>query len=159
MLLGGNVLYIAAPSHAFYVSITDVEFLEEWGDFRIKVKIFTNDLEDALEKAGFGRLYLATEKESPEARISIYQYIQQKLSLKVGKTPVNLSYEKVEYRDDACWIYAKVGQSCQWDSLWIENKILFELFDTQTNIIRLKVHGQRKTANLDRYVYAEEFIF
>lgn len=153
----GNISFTNAPAHAFYVSITEIELEAEWGELKIKVKVFTNDLEDALEKAGYGKLFLDTEKEVQHAHVQIFQYLNSNISFKINQTPLALRFQQKMYRDDACWIYLRAGQVCQAKSLSVSNQILLELFDTQTNIIRLKADGERQIANLDKQIYSKEF--
>lgn len=153
----GKLLHTPDPTHAFYVSITEIEWSEEWGEVHIKVKIFTNDLEDALEKAGMGKLYLNSEKEMNTAQAGIFQYLNNKMALYIDQEQLPLSYVKRKYLDDACWIYLKAGQACQVHTLGIKNKVLLELFDTQTNIIRLKTDERKEIANLDKQIFHHEF--
>lgn len=147
------------PPHAFYVSIHDIRFDEEWGKFDVKIKIFTNDLEDALVKAGENRFLLNTEKEITGADKAIARYIQEKVHLSLEKKPLSLLFLKKEYREDACWIYLQAEAGCTPSSLHISSKVLLELFDGQTNIIRLRMGEQRFIANLDKQLYQKEFSF
>ena len=147
------------PKHAFYVSIHDIRFDEEWGKFDVKIKIFTNDLEDALVKAGESRFLLNTEKEIPGADQAIARYIAEKVSLSLEKKALSLLFLKKEYREDASWIYLQADAGCTPSSLHISSKVLLELFDGQTNIIRLRMGDQRFIANLDKQLYQKEFSF
>ncbi|MEM8889357.1 MAG: DUF6702 family protein [Bacteroidota bacterium] len=147
------------PKHAFYVSIHDLSFDEEWGKFDIKIKIFTNDLEDALLKTGESRFLLNTEKEIQGADQAIAHYLQKKVKLRIGSTALNLIFNKKEYVEDATWIYLEAESGCKPPELYVSSKVLLELFDDQTNIIRLKMGEQRFIANLDKQLYQKEFSF
>ena len=147
------------PRHAFYVSIHDIRFDEEWGTFDLKIKIFTNDLEDALVAAKHPRFLLGTEKEIPGAEKAITQYIKEKVQLSIQQKQLNLAFLKKEYREDACWIYFQAEAGCSPTELGVSSKVLLELFDGQTNIIRLKVGSQRFISNLDKQLYQEKFSF
>ena len=162
-LLGsiGSLLISQAflPIHAFYVSIHDLRFDEEWGKFNIKIKIFTNDLEDALEKAGESRFLLNTENEIQSADQAIAHYIQEKVNLRIASKALHLNFNKKEYVEDATWIYLEAEAGCKPPKLLVSSKILLELFDDQTNIIRLKMGDRRFIANLDKQLYQKEFSF
>ncbi|MEL6256150.1 MAG: DUF6702 family protein, partial [Bacteroidota bacterium] len=124
------------PKHAFYVSIHDIRFDQEWGKFDIKIKIFTNDLEDALIKYGHARFFLNTQQEMQGADLAITRYIQEKVKLNIGKKDLYLNFNKKEYLEDASWIYLEAEAGCQPRAFNISSKILLELFADQTNIIR-----------------------
>ena len=147
------------PRHAFYVSIHDIQFDEDWGKFDLKIKIFTNDLEDALVKANHPRFLLGTEKEMAGSDAAVSKYIEEKVQLSIQQKTLKLEFLKKEYRDDACWIYFQAEAGCTPKELGVSSKVLLELFDGQTNIIRLKVGAQRFISNLDKQLYQEKFSF
>jgi len=163
MLLGFFLMagchYGFLPRHAFYVSISELQFDEDWGVVKLKVKMFSNDLEDALEKAGFGRLYLDSNQELPSSDRAIFQYLNQKLLLSSDGSILGLSFEKKEYIDDACWIYLHSTQRCGISDLTVKNKIFLELFDSQTNIVRIQAYGEKLIANLDKQIHFKKFSF
>ncbi|MDW3647886.1 MAG: DUF6702 family protein [Bacteroidia bacterium] len=147
------------PRHAFYVSIHDIRFDKDWGKFDIKIKVFTNDLEDALVNAGHPRFLLDTQKEIEGADMAIDRYIQEKVILSIARKALSLQFIKKEFREDACWIYFQAEAECKPRELNLSSKVLLELFDSQTNIIRLKVGDQRFISNLDKQLYQEKFSF
>lgn len=159
ILLGVFPGFSNSPHHAFYVSISELSYEEKWGDLTLKVKVFTNDLEDALVKRGSEKLYLNTQNESPNSISAIANYLFSKVKLQVDQKPVNFLFVKKEYLEDACWIYLRSEGMCQLSQLSIESHIFLELFDTQTNIVRVKAFGQKKIANLDGQISKHTFDF
>lgn len=145
------------PPHAIYVSILEIRYDEEWGDLNLQVKIFSDDLENALQTSANRQLFLRPDQESPNIDGYLQAYLNEKIQLRSrdGNMPLHLVRKK--FVEDATWIYLKAYGSCNMTSLTVKSSILLELFDAQTNIIRLKANGENYISNLDRQIQEKKF--
>lgn len=143
-------LVSATPAHKFYVSITKIEYVKEKSSLQIITKIFTDDIEDVLQKRYNSSISLDTKKETAEADEDLKNYILQKINIKVNGKPVKLDYIGKEYDADMLVAYIEVKDVKELKTIEIENKVLMEMFPEQQNIIHLKTPKSRRSLILDR---------
>lgn len=143
-------LISATSAHKFYVSITKIEYVKEKKSLQIITKIFTDDIEDALQQRYDPFISLDTKKETEAADEYVQKYILQKLNIKVNGKPVQLNYIGKEYDVDMLVAYIEVTNVPNLKSIEIENKVLMEMFPEQQNIIHLKTTNSRKSLMLDK---------
>ncbi|KJJ38439.1 DUF6702 family protein [Aequorivita vladivostokensis] len=143
-------LISATSAHKFYVSITKIEYVKEKKSLQIITKIFTDDIEDALQHRYDPSISLDTKKETEAADEYVQKYILQKLNIKVNGKPVQLNYIGKEYDLDMLVAYIEVTNVPNLKSIEIENKVLMEMFPEQQNIIHLKTTNSRKSLMLDK---------
>ena len=143
-------LISATSAHKFYVSITKIEYVKEKKSLQIITKIFTDDIEDALQHRYDPSISLDTKKETETSDEYVQKYIIQKLNIKVNGKPVQLNYIGKEYDVDMLVAYIEVTNVPNLKSIEIENKVLMEMFPEQQNIIHLKTTNSRKSLMLDK---------
>ena len=132
----------ATPAHKFYVSITKIEYVKEKSSLQIITKIFTDDIEDALQQRYNSSISLDTKKETAEADEDLKNYILQKINIKVNGKPVKLDYIGKEYDADMLVAYIEVKD--------VKELKTIEMFPEQQNIIHLKTPKSRRSLILDR---------
>ena len=143
-------LISATSEHKFYVSITKIEYVKEKKSLQIITKIFTDDIEDALQQRYDPSISLDTKKETETSDEYVQKYILQKLNIKVNGKPVQLNFIGKEYDVDMLVAYIEVTNVPNLKSIEIENKVLMEMFPEQQNIIHLKTTNSRKSLMLDK---------
>lgn len=143
-------LISASSAHKFYVSITKMEYVKEKNSLQIITKIFTDDIEDALQQRYDPSISLDTKKETSEANEFLEKYLLRKLSVTINGKPVALHYIGKEYDTDMVVAYIEVTGVKTIKNIEIENKILMELFSDQQNIIHLKTPNSRRSLILDK---------
>jgi hypothetical protein len=124
--------------------------VKEKKSLQIITKIFTDDIEDALQHRYDPSISLDTKKETEAADEYLQKYILQKLNIKVNGKPVQLNYIGKEYDLDMLVAYIEVTNVPNLKSIEIENKVLMEMFPEQQNIIHLKTTNSRKSLMLDK---------
>jgi hypothetical protein len=127
-----------------------MEYVKEKNSLQIITKIFTDDIEDALQLRYDASISLDTNKETKAADEDLKKYILQKINIKVNGKPVQLNYIGKEYDTDMVVAYIEVTGVKDIKSIEVENKILMELFSDQQNIIHLKTPNSRKSLILDK---------
>lgn len=150
ILLIAFPLMSGAPAHKFYVSITKIEYVKQKNSLQIIAKIFTDDLEDALQQRYDSSILLAGKNESPKVDELLENYLFQKINIKVNGKPVMLKYIGKEYDVDMVVSYIEVKDIKELKTIEIENKVLTEIFSDQQNIIHLKTPKSRRSLILDR---------
>ncbi len=143
-------LLTASINHKFYVSTTKIEYVKEKQTLQVITKIFTEDVEQALQARYSPSIHLDSKKETESDEAYLKKYVLQKLKISVNGKPLQFNYIGKEYDIDIVNMYFEVEGISEFNSIEIENKILFDMFPEQQNIIHLKTSESRKSLVLDK---------
>lgn len=153
--LNVNVLAKPAPSgagryvwglHAFHISKTDMVFKPAEKSMQITMHIFIDDLEEALEKQGKSKLFIGTERESPEANNLIVNYLQRNFSIQLNNKQVAYTWVGKEPTKDkqALWVYLEIKNIREVRNISVENRVLTEVFADQKNIVQVNIPSKKQ---------------
>ena len=131
-----------AQAHDYHASITEVKFNPRSQTLEVAVKVFTDDLESALTKRSKSKV----QYQAASAKVNelVAAYLQASLTFEVTKGKA-LPHRFVgsEEEADAVWIYLEVPvDSKTLDHIYINNKVLTELFADQMNIVNVTYNGK-----------------
>jgi len=143
-------LVISTTTHKFYVSTTNVEFVKEKQVVQVITKIFIEDIEQALQARYSPSISLDSPKEKASDVAYLKKYVLQKMKFKINNKEVKISYIGKEYDIDIVNMYFEVENVSEVNSIEIENKVLFDMFPEQQNIIHFKTSENRKSLVLDK---------
>lgn len=141
---------ITAAVHKFYVSTTKVEYVQEKQSVQIITKLFIDDIEDVLQERYYPSLSLATQRETKEVQDLLKKYILQKFTITIDGKEAQITYLGREYDVDMVKIFMEIKDISAFNTIEIENKILFEISNEQQNIIHVKKNTIKKSLILDR---------
>ncbi len=137
---------LMASPHEFHFSKGLIEFAEEEEALQITLHVFIDDLEEALRRQGADKLYICTDRESPEAEKHMEAYFRRHFRLTVNGQPVAYEFLGKEVSEDlsAVWCYLEVLDVEGIERLGITNDILLEVFDDQKNVMTIIGPGKKK---------------
>jgi len=136
--------------HEFYLSVTDINYIEEEKSLQIISRVFTDDFEDVLNKRYNKNFKLIPKFEVEEIDHYIEKYIKSKFILKTNNTELNLNYLGRKYVDDMVYLFIEVENVQNFQSLTVENSILIDLYSTQKNMIHFKSADFKKSFILEK---------
>ena len=136
---------LSVTVHKFYVSVTEVEFVKDKNSVQIISRIFIDDLENALRKRYDQHLTFAPKNESKEVQEYLERYLNEKISIKINGKSVVFKFIGKEYDNDIIFCYLEVNDIQEIKSFQISNKVLFDSFEEQQNIIKLKINNENKS--------------
>jgi hypothetical protein len=143
-------MLVSSVSHKFYVSMTNLEYVPEKQTIQIISKIFIEDLEQVLQKR-YSPLVVLNPKKETEADINyLKKYVSQKLKISINNKPVELIYIGKEYDIDMVNMYFEIENISELTSIEIKNKILFDMFPEQQNIIHIISPDTNRKMILDK---------
>ena len=90
-------------------------------------------------------LKLAPDSDANTVDTYMKRYLSDKLELKVNGNPVKFNFIGKEYKDDIAYCYLEVENVSNIRSIEVSNRILFDKFADQQNIVRLKLLGNNKS--------------
>nr|WP_314896320.1 DUF6702 family protein [uncultured Flavobacterium sp.] len=131
--------------HKFYMAVYQVNYVPEKKMVQITSRIFVDDLNKALEKKYNKKLYLGTEKESPEELLLLKKYFLDKFSVKVNRQTKIVNFLSKELEGDILICYCNVKEIKKINSLEIFNSVLIDWNTEQQNITHITVLGDKKS--------------
>ena len=132
-------------AHPFYISVCQVDHNPNAGALELSFRIFTDDLEQALEAMGTDRLRLGTERESEKADLYIGRYLARHVEIEINGQRVNAAFLGKEVDSDAIWCYLEVEHIPVLKTMTMTNTLLLETFEGQVNLVHVNANGQKKS--------------
>lgn len=124
---------LRAAAHTYHTSLTRIDFNDKEKIAEITIQTFSHDLEDALAKQNGKRINL---DKSPDIDKILLKYLSSQFVLKNRKNEaVQFRYVGKETQTDAVFIYVEAPLPEGFDGATLENRVLFEMFDDQVNLV------------------------
>jgi hypothetical protein len=144
--------------HAIYVSVLEVEqpIGKKGGDIRIKV--FTNDLEDAIFNKSQERIKLL-QNSCDQNKVLVSDYFAAHLQISIDGKPIKYTYVSCEINDASIWFNFNYTAAPAWEEIEIMANYLMELFPTQTNVVSITYHGKKKMFRLLKGEEVEKIVY
>jgi len=148
-MLYGILNIISVLLHPFYVSVTSIDYNEQAHRVEISTRIFYDDLEAALKDGRHQSIDLInpTDKSATDSLLSTY--FLDHLRLSVDGKPVSVRYLGYEIDEDVAWCFLEASNINRLERLRIDNRILFDHFPKQSNILHVTAYGERQSSKLD----------
>jgi hypothetical protein len=144
-------------SHDFHVSTTYGEF--KAGQLQLTSKVFTNDLESALEEINGQKLDLGGSKQNKEARAFIASYLKNNFSLELNDKAQNLKFIGFEVDLDITYLYFEYNFKEVPKDFTVKNTLLFNSFSDQSNLVNIKLNQDLKSAFFDEQHPTNQFSY
>lgn len=139
-------------SHAIYVSVLEVE-----GD-SIMVKVFANDLEDAIFNQSRQRPDLLIGNCN-QSKILISNYFKKHLMFKIDGKEQSYRFISCEVNDISLWLTFEFTSPPTWHEVEITADYLMELFPTQSNVVSITYHSKKRMFRLTKGATTETINF
>jgi len=141
-------LYFYLLPHPFHVSICEIDHDEKTNALQITHRIFLDDLEEGLNAFYNEKLDLLNPKDSDKINRLVEDYLSTRFTVIVNGKVKKIDYLGNEMGKDVMWCYMEITKVKKVNTIEIEDKILFEAFDNQSNIIHVDYHNQIKSLRL-----------
>lgn len=135
--------------HPFYVAVTEMNLNNKDKTLEISCKIFSDDLEQIIEKSNRVQLDISTEKDKPNFDKLIPAYIKNHLTISIDGKPASLSYLGFEIDKESAYCYLQVENISSLKKIDVSNSLLHDLTPEQINIMHITVNGKRQSTKLD----------
>lgn len=136
--------------HKYYISVTQIDYLQNKQSVQITTRIFIDDLEKLLRERYDETITLASVNEPNTTDLYIERYLNEKIKIKINNKEASLSFIGKEYDVDIVKCYLEIEGVKKIESFEISNEVLFDLFSDQQNIIKTKINSQQKSVILFR---------
>ena len=143
-----NNLSITGVPHPFYVSVTEINHNAADKTLEISCKMFTEDLEEILEKNNKTILDITVEKDKSAFDKYIPDYVAKNLVISVDGKPVKLSYVGFEREKESVYSYFQIDNISSVKKIDISNSILYDFNENEINIMHVTINGNRKSTKV-----------
>ncbi len=140
------VLTFLMPKHDFHVSIAQVDYKDQ--SLQMTLRVFTEDLENRLEEQSGLDLNLGSENEHAQAPQLIENYLKQTVGFNVNGQALEMAYIGLEVEFELSYLYLEFPCSKAPKKVEVKNRIFFDSFDDQSNIVNVQVGEELRSAFL-----------
>jgi hypothetical protein len=145
IIIFSSLVLFAFQSHKFYVSVTQVDYVENKKRIEITTRIFIDDLEKGLEKKYNKKIHLATKEEIPEAKDFIKGYLNQRVQANVNNKTAEVVFLGAEVENDVFICYLKIDFSEKITTFELYNNVLTEIYADQQNLIHTNINNTKRS--------------
>jgi len=131
--------------HKYYVSITKIEYVKEQKSVQIITRVFIDDLERLLRERFDESIVLASGKDEQQIDNYIKKYVLSKMKISINESESSIKFLGKEYDEDVVQCYMEIENVSVINSFEIENKLLFDVFSEQKNIVRTSINKKAKS--------------
>ncbi|MFT2008405.1 DUF6702 family protein [Pontibacter sp. 13R65] len=126
-------------AHDYHASITDITYNSKTQHLEVAVKVFMDDLEEALTRKAKSKI---TYSNTAQVQQYLQAYLQEHLVFEQEKgKPLKHKFLGSEAETDAVWVYVEVPVQHASLPLLVHNTVLMELFNDQMNIVNISSKG------------------
>lgn len=136
--------------HKYYVSLTEIEYVKEEKSVQIITRIFIDDFESVLRNRYDENITLSVKNEEVETDYYIEKYIKDKLKITIDDQVREMNFIGKEYEDDMMLCYLEIPNIEKISSFIVVNRMLYDQFPDQKNIVRFKIFKNNKSILLTK---------
>lgn len=143
---------LALARHTYHSSILELRINPQQQQVELALKVFTDDLENALSKGRPQHLTLQDPRVMPLAEAYLRSHLELALpytSSRQPRLPLTLQFLGMQPEKDAYWLYAKAKLPRAASAVWLRNTVLLDIFSDQMNIVNAE-SGSAKASELFR---------
>jgi hypothetical protein len=139
MLSSFSIIYllIAPLLHPMHVSVTEIEMDEKEKRLEIMMRVFMDDLEVAL-RSNFNKPEMdILNPEGLTVDQMMQAYLKSHFKISLDTKPIVTKYLGHEREGDAFIFYIEVVNVKKWTTITVQNDIITETYDDQSNLIHV----------------------
>lgn len=140
--------------HKYYVGYTELAFKPDDQRLEISVRLFSDDVETALERNGHGQVVLA---ENDTLDGALRDYFVKNFRLMANSRPLELNYLGKQVEFESTWFYLSVEEVKRLKRLSLTNELLMDVYPEQTHLVRFSTGGKEESALLKEAATTHEF--
>jgi hypothetical protein len=136
--------------HPIHISVTEIEYDERERELEIITRIFTDDLELAIR----------AQQNNPELELLklpaatldevVKPYLLKQVNVLLDGKVQTLKYLGHEQDGDAHVFFIQIQPVKKWKSITVQNQVLLETYDDQSNIVHVTVREKTRSMRLMR---------
>ena len=138
------LLAASRPTHPVHTSITQMQYNAAEKTFEVSLRVFTDDLEEALTKENNNQRVRLSDKDANGPLVE--RYVRKHFGLtSASRQRKPFRYLGKEQEVDATWIYVEVPYNEPVQGSLLQQSMLMDLFDDQMNLVNVSYLTEKKT--------------
>lgn len=137
---------LALTRHTYHSSILELRLNPQKQQVEIALKVFTDDLENALSKGRPQHLSLQDPRVVPLADAYLREHLELALPYTSSRQPrlsLPIQFLGMQPEKDAYWLYAKAPLPRAATAIWLRNAVLLDFFSDQMNIVNAEGNDKK----------------
>ncbi len=134
--------------HAIYLSVVEIVQSSNPEIANIRIKVFTNDIEDAIRNQSGQLIQLSDLLICENRKFTIESYFGSHFQISINESSADLFLISCEEAVDATWFNFRINCPAQWKQINIKANFLMELFPTQANVISVQKGSDKRFIRL-----------
>jgi hypothetical protein len=149
-LLVALPMHLAIWLHPMHVSVTEIEMDEKEKRLEIMMRVFVDDLETTL-RHNLKQPELDVFKPKGQSLDEIMQtYLKSRFQISLDGKPQVVKYLGHELDHEAFIFYIEVDKVKKWKSIQVQNSIITEIYDDQSNLVHVTLTETVRSLRLTR---------
>jgi hypothetical protein len=146
--------------HPMHVSVTEIEFDEKEKELEIMSRIFIDDLEKTLQKSlKQPELDLLDPKNGLTIDQMVEKYLTEHVRISLDNKMQTINYLGHERDGEALVFYLLISKVKKWKTILIQNDVITETHDDQSNLVHVTVRETVKSLRLTRDKPSDKLTF
>ncbi|MBL7935706.1 MAG: hypothetical protein JNM51_07845 [Bacteroidia bacterium] len=145
--------------HPYYISVIDIKYNTQQKALQLSARMFTNDLEDALQKLNTKKIDVLNPENKAEIDSILFSYIKQRLNISINNKFQTLRYIGYEKEEESIWTYLEIQKVASTKTLLMNTKLLYDYLPSQVNIVHVEINGIKKSSKVTNPDSKVEFSF
>ena len=138
------VFCLGFSSHKYYVSTSLFNFTDT-NSLQITIRLFKDDFKDALKKKySINRVLTDQLLIDSTFHSNINNYFNSFLTVSFDGVKNKLNFLGLENKNEMFVFYLEIEKLPSFNVISLDNKLLFDLYSVQQNILHVKKHGIKK---------------
>ena len=154
-----GLIFVFSGLHPFHVTVTELIYKEDEKAVQIMHKIFVDDFEQTLNKAYNVNLDILALTDTKSIDSLISDYLSKKFSISINGKKEEIVYLGSELEENVLWCYQEIYKVRKPKTFQVTNKVMFEEFDDQSNLVHTNMNGEIKTMRLQQNEATDEVTF
>jgi len=137
--------------HPFRISVCSINHASAENSLQITVKIFADDLEEALNQpsvAAASYIDVLNPPDPAQLDAIVHEYLDEHLVFTVNEQAAEPQFLGFEREDLTMWCYLEITGITDLKKVKVLNTLLLNTFDDQVNIVHVKANDTVKSMKL-----------
>jgi hypothetical protein len=137
------LMLTGASVHPYYLAVTDLKLDERTNRIGGSLKIFVNDLEDAISRVSHKKVDLIRPRDSALVISRLSEYLKTRFVISANGVPYPVKVLGFEREEDIIWIYVEGEPVRDVRTVGIRNTLLYDFLPTQIHILNLSYRDKK----------------
>ncbi|HYG20278.1 MAG TPA: DUF6702 family protein [Ohtaekwangia sp.] len=154
------ILFAALGVHPLHISVTEIEFDEKEKSLEIMMRVFIDDLETTMrQRTGDQELDILQPKGGQTLDQLMSAYLNERFRISLDAKAQKAGYLGHERDGDAFIFYIEVTNVKKWSTIQVQNDIITEVYDDQSNLVHVTARGTIRSMRLTKNTPADKLTF